>query len=93
MIGGFGCLRAQSPAQGPRDPRARKNRPRRPLLGYRRCDIRPMVISTARRFGPKEQSMDKQFKVVAAEPWSLTTKLTVGISVALAAVLVFVLYV
>ena len=33
------------------------------------------------------------FKNVAPEPWSLTTKITVGISVALAAVLVIVLYV
>ena len=33
------------------------------------------------------------FKDVAPEPWTLTTKITVGVSVALAAVLVFVLYV
>jgi hypothetical protein len=33
------------------------------------------------------------FKDVAPEPWSLTTKITVGITVALAAVLVVALYV
>ena len=33
------------------------------------------------------------FKEVPSAPWSLTTKLTVGIGIALAAVLVVVLYV
>lgn len=61
---------------------------------YRRGAFRSMVIETARSLGPiKENHMAHGFKDVAPEPWSLTTKITVGISVALAAVLVIVLYV
>lgn len=37
--------------------------------------------------------MESGFKEVPATPWSLTTKLTVGASLALAAVLVVFLYV
>lgn len=60
---------------------------------YRRIAIASMVDGRPTLWADKEQSMATGFKEVPSAPWSFTTKLTVGIGIALAAVLVVVLYV